>query len=657
MNLRDGYVAVCQAVAQAWAPRIRGTVSEWAAANRVLPKKSASEAGNWRNERTPYLVEIMDKLSADDPAEFVSFMAASQIGKTEVLLNWTGYVIDQDPAPMLLVTATQLVATKYSKQRLNPMIAMSPRLSAKLPPNRSRDSGNNLLVKDYADGMLIMAGSNSAAELASTPIRYVALDETDRYPSDVGDEGDPTELAEQRTATFTRRKIFKCSTPGRSESSHIKRAYEAGSMAKWYMPCPHCSAEQVWGRDNLRWPKTENPNSKVKKHHTERAVMVCAECGAEVQERLKSGMLAKGKWVHAKPELARRFPSYHIAGYSSPVGLGRPWSEIARKWVEASEDASKLQAFINLIDGQPYEDHSDRVKYEDVQLREEINLEQRVVPEGYSLVTQGVDMQKDRFAFHTVAWGCPERSITIDYYEVHCDPSKEESWACVTEARNKLLMHACGSPIKIEMQAIDTGGTKSEQGLSYTQMAYRYTREFRHDRCIAIKGVPGNKPVLGKPSKQDIKNARGAVAKNSALLWLVGVDVAKSTLLARLAGDMDEFGKTPVPVEERLIRFVGGLGEEFYKGLVSEVFDPAKGKWVRLYRYNEPLDTWGYAYAAAHYPGININKMNAADWMRRDPTSPPHSQPVKVELEKPEVQAESARQADNYLPDSDTFWK
>ena len=36
------------------------TVSEWAEANRVLSRENSAEAGPWRNERTPYLVDIMD---------------------------------------------------------------------------------------------------------------------------------------------------------------------------------------------------------------------------------------------------------------------------------------------------------------------------------------------------------------------------------------------------------------------------------------------------------------------------------------------------------------------------------------------------------------------------------------------------------------------
>ena len=43
------------------------TISEWAQAERILPKTSSSESGGWDNDRTPYLVEIMDCLSPQHP--------------------------------------------------------------------------------------------------------------------------------------------------------------------------------------------------------------------------------------------------------------------------------------------------------------------------------------------------------------------------------------------------------------------------------------------------------------------------------------------------------------------------------------------------------------------------------------------------------------
>ena len=61
-------------------PDTRLTVSEWADNYRILPMKSAKEAGKWRTARTPYLKEIMDCLSPSSPVEKVVFMKGAQVG-------------------------------------------------------------------------------------------------------------------------------------------------------------------------------------------------------------------------------------------------------------------------------------------------------------------------------------------------------------------------------------------------------------------------------------------------------------------------------------------------------------------------------------------------------------------------------------------------
>ena len=60
------------------------TVSQWADVNRVLSTKSSSEPGKWRTDRTPYLREIMDCLSSNNPIQQVVFMKGAQVGATEM---------------------------------------------------------------------------------------------------------------------------------------------------------------------------------------------------------------------------------------------------------------------------------------------------------------------------------------------------------------------------------------------------------------------------------------------------------------------------------------------------------------------------------------------------------------------------------------------
>ncbi|MFZ3141155.1 phage terminase large subunit family protein [Polaromonas sp.] len=605
MNLTDGYKAVMEAAARAWLLPERLSISDWADKYRMVPAKSTSEPGRWRTSRTPYAAEPMNELSSMSRTQEVIIMAASQVLKTEVLLNWMFESIDQDPGPMLIVQPTEKAVKDFVSQRLDPAIEMMPRIRAKIPSSRKRDSGNKITEKNFPGGALYLGWSNSPSELASKPIKKLALDEVDRYPVSLKDEGSPVKLAEQRTANFPRRKILKTSTPKIRGASVITDEYESSSMAQYWVPCPHCKEMQVLQFASLRWKKTIDDLGK-KHHWPDTAVYVCEHCGCEIEEHLKPWMLATengAEWRHREPTRAKR--GYHINGLYSPVGLGYSWAERAQKFLDAKDDPVKLQTFVNLHLGEPYEDHSDAVQADALKQRGEPFALRTILP-GYLVLTLGVDVQRaGYFALHLVAWGRGERCHTVDYTEIPGDPARSEDWERITEYRRRAVRNAFGIDLRISMTAIDSG-----DGVTVHE-AYKYARKYRHDDVIVVKGhSKPNKPILGRPTKQDVRNERGAMDKNGVDLWMVGTDTAKSALFARLDGDAlhEQF-------TDRMVRYSAELPATFFEGITSEYYDLESSKWVkRPGKRNEPLDTWGYAYAAAHHPRIAIHTAKAADW-------------------------------------------
>ncbi len=163
-------------------------------------------------------------------------MKGAQVGGTEALLNWIGFVIHLAPGPFLLVQSTLAAAEKVSKQRLATAIEESPCLRERISPARERDSGNTTFVKEFPGGVIMIVGANSEDSLRSMPIRYLGLDEVDMYP------GYTISKAEERTETFARRKIFLISTPKTKGNSLITSEYEMSDQRRYYVPCP----------DNLR---------------------------------------------------------------------------------------------------------------------------------------------------------------------------------------------------------------------------------------------------------------------------------------------------------------------------------------------------------------------------------------------------------------------
>jgi phage terminase large subunit GpA-like protein len=102
---------------------------------------------------------------------------------------------------------------------------------------RARDSGNTLLHKQFPGGHITMAGANSAASLASRPVRVVLCDEVDRYPVSAGTEGDPIKLAQKRSATFWNRRFLAGSTPTVKGASRVEIGFASSDQRRYFVPC------------------------------------------------------------------------------------------------------------------------------------------------------------------------------------------------------------------------------------------------------------------------------------------------------------------------------------------------------------------------------------------------------------------------------------
>ena len=119
--------------------------------------------------------------------------------------------MDQDPASTLVVYPSDTLAEDISKNRIQPMLRATRPLAEKF-----REEDSKLLALQFENMYIPLTGANSAASLSSKPIRFVLLDEVDKYPprSGGGKEADPISLARERTNTFAyNKKIFITSTP------------------------------------------------------------------------------------------------------------------------------------------------------------------------------------------------------------------------------------------------------------------------------------------------------------------------------------------------------------------------------------------------------------------------------------------------------------
>jgi len=552
-------------------PRPVTTVAAWADRYRILTSKGSGEPGKWRTDRTPYLRAILDDLSATSPAQRIVLMFAAQLGKTEVGLNWIGYVMEHAPAPMLVVLPTLEVRKRWVRQRLDPLLAETPAIRAIFDGRAKRDAGNAEDLKDFPGGMLVIGGANSPASLASMPIRYVLCDEVDRFPWEVGQEGDPLGLIDERTKTFPRRKVLLVSTPTVKGASRIEMEYERTDMRQYHVPCPHCGEFQV-----LRWRHDDGRYGLVHNDATGAVYYACRECGERIDEHHKPDMLARGRWIPRHPE--RPVRGYHLSGLYSPIGLGFTWTELWAKWQDAHGDTANLKRFINTTLGESWEEQGDSI--ENLALIARLEDYPEKLPAA--LRTAGVDVQKDRLEASVVAWGPGEEGWLIDHLILPGDTARPEVWES---------LHDALTDAGVDFAAIDSGYN--------TSMVYAFTQARRWS--VAVKGITG----MGRPLIEDEKKRRQRLRnrrKKAAHVEPLGVDQGKALVYARLKLTQPGAGYIHFPRD-------AAFDDEYFAQLAAEkLVTKVKGtrpfqEWVQTRPRNEALDCLVYALAALRLSG------------------------------------------------------
>jgi len=407
------------------------TVSEWADQFRFLPQESA-EPGKFKMSRTPYLEEIADHLSVSDPAQEIIFKKPSQVGGTEAGNNWLGYIIDIAPSAMLYVMPTDTMMKDTSKNRIQKMIDSTPSIKHKIKPARAKDANNTIQFKEFEGGFFKGVGANSPVGLASTAVRYVYLDEIDRYPMSVGGEGSAIDLAKTRTATYgARRKIFLTSTPTIENTSAIDLEFKKTGQRSYYVPCPFCGTLQTLKFDQLRW---DNDNMKSADFKVE---YECEHCNELISERHKTKMMSKGhgQWIAEKPENENGLIfGYCLNALYSPYGW-YSWVDIVKDYTEAQNDIPKMITFTNTKLGEVYADKGDKPDWEALWLkREKYKMNEPFQEVG--LITAGVDVQADRLEVEIVGWIKGKKSQSIDYRVLFGNTAEEEVWKLLYSVLN-----------------------------------------------------------------------------------------------------------------------------------------------------------------------------------------------------------------------------
>lgn len=549
------------------------TVSEWAEKYRMLDSKTSALPGPWRNAMTPYLIGVMDAM-LDYETEEIVLCKASQLGGTEAILNILGYIIQQDPSPTMVVYPSDVLAESVAKNRIVPMIEASPALRERYQANNSKK------LELQFDGLyLSLEGSNSPSNLASKAIRFLLLDEVDKYPGASTKESDPISLARERTKTFQNRKIFITSTPTIT-TGHVWKSLQGCDVEKHYfVPCPHCGKmiELQWSQ--VKFPGGEGMSASSQANLADRAEMamyVCPECGAIITDQHKPQMLRQGEWRTVK----ENSPHHRKVGFWLNT-LYSPFvrfSDVAREFLSSKDDPEKLQNFVNSWLAEPWEDTNLKTSA-DLVLERQTHVPELIVPAWAKLLTGGVDVQENCVYWTIRAWGNHIRSQNVAHGQAL---SLEE----VERVMNLSYQREDGgAPMVINLALIDSG--------DQTDMVY--------DFCAANSewALPGK----GASTKMYTHYRMSKVNKPTSRAYgmdlvLVDTDKYKDMIAGRLRKKIEEKGSWTV---------YAGCDREYAEQVTAEhKVNVKKGsrtvqEWVQKHSHgdNHYLDCEVYAMCAA----------------------------------------------------------
>lgn len=571
-------------------PPGKKTVSEWADENRVLTLAETSKPGPWRTDYVPYLREVMDAFNDADVEEII-FIKPTQVGGTEAILNMMGSAICQDPAPMLVVYPEKETAEKISEHRIQPMIQSCKELKTRYDENSKR------LDLNFMGGINIgIVGANSPSGLSSFPIRYVFLDEEDKYPVQAGKEASPAKLAMERQKTYpANKKTVRVSTPVHESGPTWQNWLKADTQMECFVKCPNCGASWTFKMRQLKWPEGSNPDQARKE-----AFYVCEDCGCLISDADRNEMIRHCEWKTVKTNGSRRRIAFRLNAFYSPL---LRFGDIAAEFLDDKDQPELLQDFINSWLGEPFKEIERELDSDRLLAERQSEYGKLEVPTYTVMLTGGVDVQRKCFYWVIRAWRANMTSYNIAHGQAF-------TWNEIEDAMNAEYRDRRGGKFQVNLCAVDSG--------DQTDDVYDFCA-INREWAVPVKGSSSRMITKYRPSVID----RDGLSKGMTLL-LIDTDYYKDMIFSRILRDEEAGGwflyrdcdpeyAEMITAEQKVISRVRGH-------LISHWEQKVTGA------ANHYLDCEVYAACAADVFGIRTLRANQA---RREQGAevPPERQP------------------------------
>jgi len=283
-------------------------------------------------------------------------------------------------------------------------------------------------------------------------------------------------------------KVVLESTPTVAEVSRIEALLKTSSNCRFNVPCPNCQRYQVLHFARLKWDRLPNGEHDVDvagrtaRYH-------CDHCNEPCHDHHRAWMMRRGVWLphncqidHEKAlevaerrnqqlkegtfsdEPAGRYWKHgyaigeptrdgSVAGYqlSSLYALSLTWGRIAEEWISVYQVPVNRRNFINSWLGETFREKKRSEKWESLARRLIVQIPRGMAPLWASLLTMGIDRQKDHYKWVVDAWGPGGMSHTMDYGRA------DDLRSILKEQILRKWQHADGGTIEVARAMVDAG--------------------------------------------------------------------------------------------------------------------------------------------------------------------------------------------------------
>lgn len=568
-------------------PYVRIDVPTWAEQNRLLSQ--SGNAGKWRNDFAPYMVEPARMITSRKYRAGV-FVGPARTAKTEsIILNPIGHAIDCQPQDVLVVCQTQDSAKSFSNRKLRPMLRTCESLSKKQGRGRGSD---NLYEKAFIGGTNLYIGWPVIGYFSQNEFRTVLLTDYDRFPEDIDGEGSGFSLAVKRVQAAGSLGMVICESSPNPDRYVVVDDWKAGGIHEhppvrgilaefnkgtrglYYWICPSCGDPFFPSFDKLIYERKGSPSDMASN------VEILCPAGCCIAYDKKAEMNRKGIWLHENsdgtdkveiddPDVRQSdIVSWRCEG---PIAAMQNWRELVLKYEQAKSEFDltgnelPLKTTVTLDQGCSYKPQiktlGDSLSLEALK-KSLIRSPLEIAPADTRFITVAIDVQGNRFVVQVDAWRTGLARQLIDRFDLAVPPQDApnsakrtmdpgryfEDWMALFELLEKSYPVAnTGYSLLPRAQIIDLRGAAG-----VTQNAYRYFRLAKkrgqaHQVFLANNqgGLKGDRAFISIPEKvqgEKLKNK-----KTDLRLVRIRTDILKDEVALTLTREDDGPGAYRIP--------------------------------------------------------------------------------------------------------------